>query len=377
MIPEVLLFIEDKDAMTTIFNSALSILEFVLVFGVLVFLHEFGHFIVARLSGIEVEEFGFGYPPKMVRLFRWKNTDFTLNWIPFGGFCRMKGESGDDTEPGSFAAAKPIKRFFTLLGGPLMNLLLGMILITYIIMRVGAADTSKVLVAGVAQNSPAAVAGLQVNDIIESVNNTPITSMDALTLMISQNLGKETTLTVLRANQELQIELTPRENPPQGEGAMGVEISNPTKPVTLLQAVPAAFLTTMDQGYQLIMLPVKLIRGQIEPSNARMVSVVGLYSIYNQVQTTDQQEAVVHPEYAGLNIINLIAILSIALGFTNLLPIPALDGGRILFVLPELLFRKKVRPEFENRVHMIGFSILMVLMVVLIINDIINPIKLP
>lgn len=363
--------------MTTILNSALSILEFVLVFGVLVFLHEFGHFIVARLSGIEVEEFGFGYPPKMVRLFRWKNTDFTLNWIPFGGFCRMKGESGDDTEPGSFAAAKPGRRFLTLLGGPIMNLLLGMILITYIIMRVGAADTSTVQVSGVAENSPAAVAGLQVNDIIKSVNDTPVTSMDSLTLLISQNLDKATDLTILRQGKEIQVELTPRKNPPQGQGAMGVEISNPTKPVTILQAVPAAFLTTMDQGYQLIMLPVKLIRGQIEPSNARMVSVVGLYDIYNQVQTTDQQEAAVHPENAGLNVISLIAILSIALGFTNLLPIPALDGGRILFVLPELLFKKKVRPELENRIHMIGYSLLMILMVVLIINDIINPVKLP
>ncbi len=363
--------------MTSIFHSALSILEFVLVFGVLVFLHEFGHFIVARLSHIEVEEFGFGYPPKMVKLFRWQNTDFTLNWIPFGGFCRMKGESGEVSEPGSFMAAKPIQRFFTLLGGPLMNLLLGMILIAYIIMRVGAADPTKVLVTGVSDNSPAAVAGIQVNDIIESLNEQPVTSLDSLSSLVSENLGKDTIITILRGQQELSLNLVPRANPPAGEGAMGVEISNPTVPVTVLQAIPAAFLTTMDQGYQLIMLPVKLIRGQIAPSSARMVSVVGLYDIYNQVQTADQQEAAVNPANAGLNVLSLIAVLSIALGFTNLLPIPALDGGRILFVLPELLFKKKVRPELENRIHMIGYSLLMLLMVALIINDLVNPIKLP
>lgn len=363
--------------MTNILNTALSILEFILAFGVLVFLHEFGHFIVARLSHIEVEEFGFGYPPKITRLFRWQNTDFTLNWIPFGGFCRMKGESGEETEAGSFMAAKPLNRFFTLLGGPVMNLLLGMILITYLVMRVGVADPTRVLVSGVAKESPAATAGIEVNDIIESINTQHVSSLDSLSSLVGQNLGKTTQITVLRGEKEIDLELIPRANPPEGEGAMGIEVSNPTVPTTLLKAVPAAFLTTMDQGYQLIMLPVKLISGQIAPSSARMVSVKGLYDIFSQVQTVDKEEAAVNPANAGLNILSFIAILSIALGFTNLLPIPALDGGRILFVLPELLFKKKVRPELENRVHMIGYSLLMLLMVALIINDIVNPIKLP
>lgn len=125
------------------------------------------------------------------------------------------------------------------------------------------------------------------------------------------------------------------------------------------------------------MIPVKLISGQIAPSSARMVSVVGLYSIFNQVKTEDAQQAQTEPQDAGLTILSYIAVLSIALGYTNLLPIPALDGGRILFVLPELLFKKRVSPDLENRIHMVGYSLLMILMVVLIINDIVNPIKLP
>jgi len=117
--------------MNAIGSTAITILEFILAFGALVLLHELGHFFAARLSKIEVEEFGLGYPPKMFRLFRAGGTDFTINWIPFGGFCRMKGENGEVSEPGSFLAARPSRRLLTLLGGPLTNLLVGMLIISF------------------------------------------------------------------------------------------------------------------------------------------------------------------------------------------------------------------------------------------------------
>ena len=363
--------------MTAIVSTALSILEFILAFGVLVFLHEFGHFIFARLSHIEVEEFGFGYPPKIVRLFRWRGTDFTLNWIPVGGFCRMKGETGTASEPGSFQAASPWRRLLTLLGGPMMNLFLGMIIITFLIMRVGAADPTRVQITGVAKNSPAAVANMQVGDIFVDINGQKVEGLDSLSALVKANQGKLTEITLLRGTQTIPVELTPRVTPPEGEGAMGTVISNPTVKVSFFQAVPSAFISTMDQGLQLLMLPVKLISGQIAPTSARMVSVKGLYDIFSQVQTIDAKEAIADPAAANLNTISYLAILSIALGFTNLLPIPAMDGGHILFVLPELLFHKKVSPEFENKVHLIGFSVLMILMVGMVINDIINPIVIP
>ena len=360
--------------MSAITNTFLTILEFILAFGVLIFLHEFGHFIIARLSHIEVEEFGFGYPPKMCKLFRFAGTDFTLNWIPFGGFCRMKGETGDINEPGSFSAASPWKRLFTLLGGPVMNLLLGTVLIAILIIRIGVADTSRVVITSVDDNSPAATANLQVGDIIEKINDQSVTGLDSLSVLVKDSLGKSTALTIIRGSNTIELDLIPRSNPPQGRGAMGIGVSNPSKPVTLIQAVPAALGTTLDQGVQLIMLPVKLISGQVAASSARMVSVKGLYDIFSQVKTEDAQEATTTPSSAGLNTLYYLAVLSIALGYTNLLPIPALDGGHILFVIPELLFHKRIRPELENRVHLIGYSILMVLMVVLIINDIINPV---
>ena len=360
--------------MSAFSNTAITILEFILAFGVLIFLHEFGHFIVARLSHIEVEEFGFGYPPRICKMFRLFGTDFTLNWIPFGGFCRMKGENGDINEPGSFMAATAWQRFFTLLGGPVMNLLLGMIMITFLITRAGMADPTRVVITSVNDNSPAALASLQVGDIIEKIDGQSVQSLDSLSALVKDNLGKSTDLLLLRGSATVEVNLVPRVNPPTGEGSMGISVSNPTLPVSFFQAVPAAFLSTADQGVQLIMIPVKLISCQIAPSSARMVSVKGLYDIFSQVKTQDAQASTTTPSSAGLETLYYLAILSIALGYTNLLPIPALDGGHILFILPELLFHKRVRPELENRVHMIGYSILMILMVVLIINDIVNPV---
>lgn len=352
----------------------LTILEFVLAFSVLVTVHEFGHFIFARLNHIEVTEFGIGMRPKLFTLFHAGGTEFTLNAIPIGGFCQMKGETGDITEPGSFLAASPWRRLWTLLGGPFLNLLLGMILIAIIIFRVGVADPTKVLVASVDADSPAASAQLQKGDQIQKINGVDVTSMDVLSKLVQENLGKNTELTILRDSETIQVSLTPRINPPEGRGAMGISVSNPAIPVSFWQAIPYAGLETLDQGVQLVMLPVHLIRGEIAPSSARVVSVVGLYSIFSQVKTEDAAAAKEVPSEAGLTILSYIAILSIALGYTNLLPIPALDGGHILFVIPELLFKKRVPPQLENRVHMIGYSILMLLMVVLIINDILNPV---
>jgi regulator of sigma E protease len=357
-------------------NTLVTILEFILAFGVLVFIHEFGHFIVARLSGIEVEEFGFGYPPRIGKLFRFAGTDFTLNWIPFGGFCRMKGETGEDTEPGSFQAASPWKRLLTLLGGPFMNLLLGMILIVIIYMRVGSSDPTRVMITGVSNNSPAQTAQLQSGDIITTIDGAKVDSLDTLFSLVQDHLGEETALTIERGTETLNVTLVPRTNPPEGQGSIGISVSNPSIPVTFTQAVPAAALSTLDQGAQLIMLPVKLIRGEIAPSSARMVSVVGLYSMFDQVKEEDTTQSQAIPSDAGMVTLSFIAILSIALGYTNLLPIPALDGGHILFLIPELFFHKKVPPELENRVHLIGYSLLMILMVVLIINDIFNPVVL-
>ena len=358
-------------------NNFLTILEFILFFGALVFLHELGHFIMARLNKIDVEEFGFGYPPRLAKLFTRKGTVFTLNWIPFGGFVRMKGETGDTLEAGSFAAANPWRRFAVLMNGPIMNLLTGLIILAIIFSRTGTPNVNKVEIAAIAANSPASAADLRPNDLIKAINGVEITSLNQVSQVVSSNLDKQLELTIQRGDQILSVSLTPRANPPAGQGALGVVIANPLQSTNFVQALPAAAQSTLDQGKQLILLPYQLIKGQISPEQSRLVSVVGIYDIFSQVKTEDQAQAATNPQNAGLNILYFLAIISIALGYTNLLPIPALDGGHILFLLPEMFLRKKVKPELENAVHLVGFALLMVLMVVLIVNDIVNPVVIP
>ncbi len=360
--------------MTNTGSTLITIIEFILAFGALVFFHEFGHFLFAKLNKIEVEEFGLGMRPRMLKLFVLGGTLFTLNWIPLGGFCQMKGENGESTEKGSFIAAKAWQRLLTLLGGPITNLVIGMFLIAYIFSRTGSPNEKVVQILAVNENTPAATANLVSGDIITEINGTTIDGFSALSDQIKMNLDHQIEITIERNGETITVYSTPRSDYPENQGPLGITITNPVQKVNFIQAIPSAFVSTVDQGVQLIMIPVRLISGQIAPSDARMVSVKGIYDIFSEVQTIDQQESAINPSLKGLNTISFLAIISIALGFTNLLPIPALDGGRILFLLPELLFKKKVKPELEGRIHMIGYVFLMVLMVVLVINDIINPV---
>jgi regulator of sigma E protease len=362
-----------------VINTLYQILEFVVAFGLLVFLHEFGHYLMAKLFKIEVEEFGFGFPPRLVKLFQFHETEFTLNWIPFGAFVRLKGEN-DPSAAGGLASASPGARLGVLFGGPLMNLITGIILFSLLYTQVGAPDTSKVLIADVNKDSPAAMAGIRKDDIVLKVNGVEIDSTDRLSQVVKQNLGKEVSITLLRGSQAIETSAVPRENPPQGQGALGITMSNPVKPISWLQSLPLATQITYEQGRQLLTLPFMLISGQISADQGRVVGPKGIYDIYTIARTRDAEEVSAGEQAKGsfgLNTLSFLATISIALGYTNLLPIPALDGGRILFVLPEILFRKRVPAQYENMIHLIGFTLLILLMIYVTTQDFINPITLP
>lgn len=363
-------------------NTVLRIVEFILALGVLAFFHELGHYLTARLFNIEVEEFGLGFPLPGVpslKLFTFKGTLFTLNWIPFGAFVRPKGEN-DPAIAGGLAAAKPFPRILVLIGGPLMNLLIGILLFSLVFVQTGSPDVQRVSLSSIAAESPAAQVGLSAGDIILEVNGQKIDSMERLSSIVQDNLGKEVTLLVDRNGQQQEFKLTPRKDPPPNEGSMGIIMSNPVIKINWFEAVPLAFETTYEQAKQLVLLPGKLIAGQIDPAQARVVGPKGMYDIYSQVRDMDQQaESGQEGTTATPHVftLSLVAIISVALGLTNLLPLPALDGGRILFVLPELLIRKRVPAQFENMVHFIGFAALILFIFVVTIQDIINPVKLP
>ena len=357
-------------------NSILTILEFILALGFILLLHELGHFLVGRLFKVKIEEFGIGYPPRLLKLFTWKETLFSLNWIPFGGFCRFKGE-GDPAVKGGLAAANKWVRLGTLSAGSITNLLLATLLFAVVIAQYGIPQTNIVQIREIAINSPAENAGLIPGDVIKQFNNDAINSVDELINLTQLSLGKEVTLLINRNGSDLIIKLTPRKDPPQGEGPIGVLLGNPMQTVSVIQAIPSGFQTTIDMGKQLLTIPILLLRGEVDPSQMRLLSPKGIYDIYSQVRDAELQAENYTPQMGLINFISFFAVISAALGFSNLLPIPALDGGRLLFLMPEILFNRRVPAKYENMVHFIGFSVLILIMIYVFIQDFINPIVLP
>lgn len=362
--------------MTELFNTIISIVEFIIVLGLMAFIHELGHYLGSRLFKIEVEEFGFGLPPRMFKLFTWQGTLFSLNWIPFGAFVLPKGENNPEIA-GGMAAAHPLKRLVVLLAGPLMNLFAAVILFSILAFQVGVPDTTRVAVDNVLPETPAAQMGLKSFDIMVEVAGKPISSTDQVRPIIDQYLGKEIQITVLRDGQRITLTGTPRATYPTGQGPLGFSVTNPYNPIPAYEAIPRGFMMTGEISRQLILLPGRLIAGQLTAEQSRIVGPKGIYDIFNQAKERDRESAVASPTTPAVNAFYFISLISVALGITNLMPLPALDGGRILFLLPELIFRKRVPAKYENLVHAIGFFALISLMVLVTIQDFINPVVLP
>lgn len=352
------------------------IAQFVIILGLLIFFHELGHFLASKALGIPVLEFGFGYPPRMVKLFTWKGTDVTLNWIPFGGFIRAKGETDDEVE-GGMASSPAWKRLIILFSGPLMNFIIGITVLIVMYVSLGTPASNQVMITDVVANSPGEVAQLQVGDIILSINGETPNDIEDVQQKIKNNAGTKTTLEILHGESTFEVSLTPRINPPEGEGAIGIGLSNPLKPMPFFTAVGYAFETAYLQGKETLMLPVNLIRGSIEPSDARIVGFKGIFDMYNQAGQMDQDTAVLMAQPLPVFRLSVIAMVSIAFGLTNLLPIPMLDGGQILFLLPELLFKKAIPRKVVNTINSVFFMLLILLMVYITVQDFINPIFKP
>lgn len=357
-------------------NSILSLFEFIAALSVLILVHELGHYLVGKLFKIQAEEFGFGYPPKLIKLFNWKGTDFTINLIPFGAFVRFKGED-DPSIVGGLYTANKWKRLGTLLAGPFMNLLTGVLLFSLVISRTGIPEPTIVEIVGIAPGSPAAEAGLGENDIIQSVNGKRISNILEVSSLVQENLGEEINLTILQDEALKEITVIPRIDPPEGEGAIGIIMQNPTRMVGFFNAIPIGCRIALESGRQLLSIPGMLIRGEVNPQEARMLSPKGIFDIYSQVREDARVIEQDDPSLILINIAWFFGIISISLGFSNLLPIPALDGGRILFILPEIFFGKRVPAKYENLIHLIGYSGLLLLMGYVFFQDITNPIVLP
>ena len=360
----------------------LSLLIFVLALGAMIFLHEFGHFLAARFFKIEVEEFGFGLPSyKIATLFRWQGTDFTLHALPLGGFVRPKGEN-DPSVPGGLAAANPWKRIVVLMAGPLMNLVTAAVVFGLITALQGVPTSGPVSLDEVSPNSPAQQAGLQPKDVIVSVNGQAVTQNSDLSTVIYQNLDKPLSLLVKRAGQEITVTLTPLSSRYKaGQGPIGILMAAPpTRPATPVEVISDGVLMTGLQAAGLVYLPIALIQGAIAPDQARLVGLKGIFDIVNVAVQKDVTSRQAEPVPSGTpaprptnSTLLIIAALSVSLGVINLFPVPALDGGRILFTLPEILFRRRVPMKFENVVNGVAMLLLIGFMIFINVMDFVNP----
>jgi regulator of sigma E protease len=365
-------------------SGFVTLIVFLLALGGMIFVHELGHFIAARWAGIEVEEFGLGLPSyKIATLFKWQGTEFTVHALLLGGFIRPKGEN-DPNVPGGLASANPWKRLVVLFAGPMMNLITAIVVFSFLISFEGVPVPGSIQIDSVSDNSPAQQAGMQADDILLAINGQNVTEVSEAIAIIKNNLDQPVEMLVDRNGEKVTITATPLSTRKASEGALGVGLGYPTRPATFIESVSGGFMVTGIQAATIVYLPIALIQGAIAPADARFIGFKGIFDMFDvavEEDVTSRQEVAAAPAGAAPQptnwTLNLIGVLSISLGVMNLLPIPALDGGRILFTLPEILFRKRIPQQWENTVNGIAMLMLIVLMLFVNIMDFVNPAQIP
>lgn len=346
----------------------MSILIFILVLSILVLVHEFGHYWVAKKSGVWVEEFGFGIPPRV-----WGKkigeTLYSINLLPFGGFVKLHGELTDDgvTDPKrAFLNLKPVKRIPIVVAGVIMNFLLAVACFGLVYSFTGIPrESENVTLLAVSENSPASAAGLTEGDIFKTVNGNAIKSNDDFLHEVDKNIDREIVVTIERADQLEEVRMTPRSQHPDTEGPLGVAISNVENYFPPLWQRPfvgawygvkeAVFWGAAVLG-GMIQVFAKLFSGNVPQD---VSGPVGIYALTSQAAS-----------YGILTLINFIGILSVNLAILNIFPFPALDGGRLLFIVIEAIFGKKIVPKVEAVIHTVGMAILLLLVFAITYKDI-------
>lgn len=343
-----------------IFEVGLTIVAFVIVLGSLVIAHELGHFGTAKLFGVKVDEFGLGFPPRLFSITRGE-TRYSINALPVGGFVKLAGEEDPDV-PRSLAGKSARVRVTVLAAGAFMNAVLPVLLISIAFMIPQDVVLGQVQVMQVAENSPAALAGIKTGDIVLTINGKTLRNIGDLQRAIQLKLGETITVQVKHADASTTtVRITPRWRPPQGQGALGVLVKT-LDPVVVSehrpfwQAVPLGIRECFDTY---VLFKNGIISMFIGTAPAAVAGPVGIAQITGEVAR------------AGISpLLEFAAFLSINLAIVNILPLPALDGGRIAFVVIEKIRRRRISPRVEGLVHMIGFAMLMALILLVTYQDI-------
>ncbi len=346
----------------------MTLIYFILIFGAIVLAHEFGHYLLARIGGIHVVEFAIGMGPKIAG-FRKGETDYVLRLLPIGGACMFEGEDGKDEEPGemspdSFNAANVWTRISTVVAGPLFNFILAFFLALFL---VGFSGSDKPVILGVMEGYPAAEAGMEPGAEILSMNGERVYL--AREIYINTYLNQERPMTVeYRQNGEVyEKELIPKYDEESGRYLIGFQGYG--------EAVEVKGLNLFKYSYYEIRYNLKTTLkslGMLISGRASTKDMSGPVGIAQAIGQVAEEATPYGPLVLILNLCNIALLLSVNLGVINLLPLPALDGGRLVFMLIEAVRGKPIPPDKEGMVHFAGFVALMALMVFVMYNDIVR-----
>lgn len=339
-----------------------------LVLSILILIHELGHFLVAKKCGVWVEEFGFGLPP---RIFGKKigETIYSINALPFGGFCRMHGETSEEgiSDPKrAFLAKGKLARAAIVTAGITMNLILGLVCFAIVYSFLGIPkEQGFVQVVDVVKDSPAATAGLTINDVIVSFNKHAVIKSTDFTTLTQENKGKYVAFVIKRGTQNLDVNIKLRDNPTDGKSFLGVVVTSEMTyyPPVWQRPFYGAYYGTIA-AYQTTIAVLQGLWGTVSQVGqghvpGDTVGPVGMFAVIYFVL-----------KQGILPLLNLMGLISINLAVLNILPIPALDGGRLLFIGIEAILGKKVLPKIEDAFHSVGFIILIALIILISIFDI-------
>ena len=337
----------------------ITIVQFLSVLALVVIVHELGHFATAKAMGIQVNEFAFGFPPRLFG-FRKGETVYSVNLLPLGGYVKLEGEN-DPSKPRSLASKGVGTRFLVLVAGPFMNAVLAIVLLTGLFMF----TLDELHISGVSVDSPASGAGILEGDVILKVDGEKVKDFDTLAQLVNAGKGREIEWLIRRGGLETPVRLVPRVDPPAGQGATGitVELSAIHKATPVRPPWEALGLGLKRTGLVLQAMKDEVGNWVSQGKTPDVAGPIGIAQITGEVARD-----------AGLvSLVPLAALFSISLAVFNILPIPALDGGRIAFVVLEWVRRgKRVPPEKEGLVHLVGFVVLIALIITISYNDVVR-----
>lgn len=333
----------------------MTIILAILVFGLLILVHELGHFIVAKWVGIRVYEFAIGMGPLLFKK-EHGGTKYSLRLFPIGGFNKMAGmEPGDEDNPSGFNKKSLWQRTAVIAAGSAMNILLALVLFIFVFAVLGV-PSQKNIVGEVSANSPAAQAGIKAGDMITAIDGTKVETWNEMVDLIHQKPGETISLTVERDEKGFTVYTKPVLDSENKVGLIGIKQSRERS--GLIESIVLGVRNTVAITVAIISGLVQMITGRIPAEVAGPVGIVGILGNVAQ--------------FGLANILNFQGLLSLNLGLINLFPIPALDGSRLVFLAIEGLRGKPVDPQKENLIHLVGFALLIMLMLFITYQDILR-----